>query len=389
MKIVIAPDSFKGALDAPQVAGAIASGLWRVWPDADCVLLPVADGGEGTAEALRAATSGTAIPVNVAGPLGERITARWALLGDKRTAVIELAEAAGLTRIPPERRDPRRTTTLGVGELILSAATFPGVRRVIVGLGGSATNDGGAGILQALGVRLRDSDGSETAPGGLALADLATVDMASLRLDPASVELLIACDVDNPLFGPRGASAVFGPQKGASPADITLLDAALTRYASVLGQATGRADVAAIPGAGAAGGAAAGLLYLFPQASLRPGIDLVLDAVGFDSHAANADLILTGEGRLDAQTLGGKAMAGVARRAKAAGNGVPVGAIVGGVAGDLDGALLAAHLGVDAVMPLPPGPCALDVSMANTAAWLADAAERAARWMRLGNGLRG
>jgi glycerate kinase len=375
LKVLFAPDSFKGSLSAPEAARAMAEGWRRVWPSAECVLLPVADGGEGTLDALVTATGGRAVTKIVTGPLGEPVTARWGLLGDGETAVVELAEAAGLTLVPPARRDPKVTTTYGVGELLLSAATHPGVRRVIVGLGGSATNDGGAGILAALGMRFLDVQGQVLPPGGAALAELASLDRSGLRLDPAAVDLLIACDVDNPLTGPRGASAIFGPQKGATVEDVARLDAALANFARV-------ASRVPIPGSGAAGGAAFGLLYLFPEAVLRPGIGLVLDAVGFDRHLSGTDLVLTGEGRLDAQTLGGKTVAGVAARAKRAG--VPVGAVVGALGPDVDLIALAEKAGVDALMPLPPGPCALEEAMANAEAWLADATERAARWMRLG-----
>jgi glycerate kinase len=277
--------------------------------------------------------------------------------------------------VPPDRRDPKVTTTHGVGELLVSAATHPGVRHIVVGLGGSATNDGGAGLLSALGVRFLDARGRELPPGGAALADLASLDGGNLRVDPGAVDLLIACDVDNPLTGPRGASAVFGPQKGATSDDVEVLDAALGNFARVAGRVP-------VPGSGAAGGTAFGLLYLFPKAALRPGIELVLDAVGFDGHLPGAALVLTGEGLLDAQTLSGKTVAGVAARAKRAG--VPVGAVVGAIGPDADLAALAEKVGVDAVMPLPPGPCDLEEAMANAEAWVDAAAERAARWMRLG-----
>lgn len=386
MKIVLAPDSFKGALSAPDAAAAMAAGLRHVWPDAECVPLPVADGGEGTAAALASATGGRMFSETVTGPLGEPVAAaRWALLGagtscaNGTTAVVELAEAAGLTKIPPERRDPKRTTTRGVGELILAAAAHPDVRRIFIALGGSATNDGGAGALQALGVRLRDGAGRELPAGGAGLAHLHSLDTSGLRIDPSTLEIVIACDVDNPLTGPRGASAVFGPQKGATPEDIAILDAALCRWGEALAQ-NGRA-VADVPGAGAAGGTAAALLWLFPNAALRPGIEIVLDALRFEEHLTGADLVLTGEGRLDGQTLNGKAMAGVARRARAAG--VAVAALVGAMAPEVDGSTLDA-LGLDAVLPIAPRPCAVEEAMAQAAVWLADAAERAARWLVLG-----
>ena len=381
MKVLIAPDSFKGSLSSPEAADAIALGFRRVFPDAECVLLPIADGGEGTAETLAAATGGIRIPCTVSGPLGEPVSASFTLLGDGETAVVELAQSAGLSLIAPENRDPTITTTFGVGELLLAASRHKAVRHLIVTLGGSATNDGGAGLLSALGVRFLDGDGELLPHGGAALSALATIGTSVLLLDPAAIDLKIACDVDNPLTGPRGASAVFGPQKGATPDDVALLDGALAHYATILEETTGR-RVAEIPGAGAAGGTAAGLLWLFPQAELIPGVELVLDALRFDQHLNGADLVLTGEGRLDSQTLGGKAIAGVTRQAKAAG--VPVGAIVGGLTGDVTGAQLARELNLDAVMALPPRPCTLEEAVANAPQWLADAAERAARWLKLG-----
>jgi glycerate kinase len=390
VKVLLAPDSFKGSLSAPDAARAMAEGWRRVFPDTEIISLPIADGGEGTLDALLAATEGMVFPHNVTGPLGEPVAARWGLLGDGRTAVVELAEAAGLTLVPPERRDPKITTTRGVGELLREAAIHTGVRRIIVGLGGSATNDGGAGLLSALGVRFLDGNGNELPPGGAALSRLAAVDTSVLHLDPRSLDILIACDVDNPLAGPRGASAIFGPQKGATPQDVDLLDEALTRFAAVVERESGeasdalRARPSVLKGAGAAGGTAFGLLWMFPKAQLRPGIDLVLDAIGFDRHLSGADLVLTGEGRLDAQTLGGKAVAGVARRAKDVG--VPVGALVGAVGADLDMARLSTEMGVDAVLPVVPGPVTLEEAMTKASIYLADAAERAARWMRLGRG---
>lgn len=378
MKILIAPDSFKGSLSAPDAAEAIAKGIRRVLPDAELVLLPVADGGEGTLDALIRATGGSTTTQMVTGPLDEQVSARWGLLGDQETAIVELAEAAGLTQVPTERRNPKVTTTHGVGELLLAATQHPQVRRVIVGLGGSATNDGGAGLLTALGVKLRDASGALLSSGGATLAKLAEVETRHLRLVPENVGLLIACDVDNPLTGSRGASAIFGPQKGATPEDIALLDAALAHYAATL---PGGQRFAEVPGAGAAGGTAFGLLWLFPNATLRPGIDLVLDAIGFDAHLRGASLVLTGEGRLDGQTLGGKALAGIARRAKSAG--VPVGALVGGLTPDVDQNTLAETAGIPATLPIVPGPCTLEDAFSHAPDWLADAAERALRWMQL------
>lgn len=360
MKILLCPDSFKGALGAPEAASAMAEGWRRVFPDAELLELPVADGGEGTLDVLLAATGGERITQTVMGPLGEEVNAAWGLLPDG-TAVVEFAQAAGLSLVPQNRRDPKKTTTAGVGELIIAACRR--TSNLIITLGGSATNDGGAGILQMAGVHF-DGPG---ALGGAALKHLRGFYGTPKRIEDHEVR--IACDVDNPLTGPRGASAVFGPQKGATPKDVALLDVALANYAKVLG-------LPEQPGDGAAGGAAYGLRWLFPSAKLVPGIDLVLDAIGFDEHLNGADLVLTGEGRLDSQTLGGKVIAGVAKRARA--RNVPVVALVGGIGSDITGAALA-EAGVAATLPLAPGPCTLAESMENTARWLADAAERAAR----------
>nr|WP_309686045.1 glycerate kinase [Armatimonas sp.] len=342
MKILLCPDSFKGALSAPEAAVALAEGWRRVFPDAKCVGLPVADGGEGTLNVLLSATGGQRIFTQVTGPLGETVEASWGLLPDG-TAVVELAQAAGLSLVPEDKRDPKVTTTRGVGELLLQATHT--ANKLLITLGGSATNDGGAGILEAFGYQQ--------------------------QLNHA---VRIACDVDNPLTGPRGASAIFGPQKGATPEDVAVLDARLRKFRDERG-------LPEQPGDGAAGGAAYGLRWLFPGAKLVPGIELVLDAIEFERHLEGATLVLTGEGRLDSQTLGGKAIVGVARRAAA--KGVPVAAIVGSVEERLTDAVLTAA-GISAVLPLAPGPCTLAESMANTGSWLSDAAERAAHWYKLG-----
>jgi glycerate kinase len=365
MKVLLCPDSFKGALGAPEAAAALAEGWKRVFPEAECVCLPVADGGEGTLDVLLAATGGERFLTEVTGPLGEPVQAAWGLLPDG-TAVIELAQAAGLSLVPPSKRDPKKTTTYGVGELLLRATRK--TNKLLITLGGSATNDGGAGILEAFLNYFEPT----LEPGGAALRRLRGFYGSPKQL--VGYDVRIACDVDNPLTGPQGASAVFGPQKGATPKDVELLDAALANFAGVLG-------LPEEPGDGAAGGAAYGLRWLFPGARLVPGIELVLDALGFDQHLADASLVLTGEGRLDSQTLGGKVIAGVARRAKA--HGVPVAAIVGGLESSVSGAALQGA-GVAAVLPLAPGPCTLAESMEHTAAWLTDAAERAARWVALG-----
>lgn len=335
MKIVIAPDSFKESLSAPQAAAAIAAGLRAVLPDAGLVLLPLADGGEGTVAALLAATGGTRHELTVRGPLGTPVRAAWGVSGDGECAFVEVAAASGLSLVPPARRNPLLTSSYGSGE-VLAAALKSGARKVVIGLGGSATNDGGAGLLQALGARLLADDGTELAPGGGALERLARIDVSALDGRLRDIDLVVACDVDTPLIGPHGASAVFGPQKGATPAMVTQLDANLAHFAAIAARDLGL-ELARIPGGGAAGGLGAALFALGGR--LAPGIELVLDAVGFDAALLDAALVVTGEGSFDAQSLCGKAILGVSRRAACAG--VPVAVLAGRVA--LDAATLHRH----------------------------------------------
>ena len=315
MKVVVAPNSFKGSLSAPEAAAAIARGVRDVFPEAEVVEVPVADGGEGTVEALVSAHRGTYGTVHVEGPLGDPVQATYGLIERGRTGVVELASASGLTLIPPERRDPRRTSTYGFGQL-LQAVRQAGVMQVIAGIGGSATNDGGAGMAQALGYRLLDAAGVELPRGGAALARLDRIDPAGFDLGWHAVKVMVACDVTNPLTGPQGASAVYGPQKGATLDAVRALDAALARFAAVIERDLGK-RVADVPGAGAAGGTGAGLIA-FLDATLTPGAVLVVDASGFDAAVQGADLVITGEGRVDAQTAYGKAPGEVAKRAQAA-----------------------------------------------------------------------
>lgn len=376
MKIVVAPDSYKGSLGALAVAEAIERGVRAVFPDAEIAKVPIADGGEGTVDALVVATGGRVEELEVRGPLGEPVRARWGVLGAGDTAVIEMAAASGLPLVPRERRDPRVTTTYGTGELI-RAALDAGLRRIVVGLGGSATNDGGAGMARALGVRLLDAAGAELPEGGAALARLARIDVRGLDPRLAEAELIVACDVDNPLTGPRGASAVFGPQKGATPEGVRALDAALARFADIAAAATGR-DVADRPGAGAAGGLGAGLL-LFTPARLRPGVEIVLEATGFDALVRDADLVITGEGRTDAQTAMGKAPVGVAAAAKR--HRVPVVCLSGGLGEGADEVLAA---GIDAVASAVPGPMTLEEATRHAAPMVEAAAARVCRLLRVG-----
>jgi len=319
VKIVVAPNAFKGTLTASQAARAIARGVREVFPEAEVVEVPVADGGDGTVEALVTANEGDYLVAQVEGPLGDAVQARYGLIDSRRTAVVELATASGLTLIPPDRRDPRRASTYGFGQL-LEAARHAGGSRIIAGIGGSATNDAGAGMAQALGYGLLDAAGQDVARGGAALARLERIDPSGFKPWAPPVRVEVACDVTNPLTGPRGASAVYGPQKGADEAAVRELDAALARFAEVIERDLGK-HVADVPGAGAAGGTGAGLIA-FLDASLVPGAPLVIDAAGLDARLAGADLVLTGEGRVDEQTAYGKAPGEVAKRARAAG--VPV-----------------------------------------------------------------
>ncbi|EOL9023512.1 glycerate kinase [Cronobacter sakazakii] len=312
-KIVIAPDSFKESLSAMDVAKAIEAGFREIYPQANYVCVPMADGGEGTVEAMVAATGGQIITTPVTAPLGNKVDGFFGLLGDGETAVVEMAAASGLHLVPTAQRDPRITTSYGTGELIL-AALERGVKAIIIGIGGSATNDGGAGMMQALGARFLDGEGRELAPGGAALARLERLDLSALDPRLAQVSVTAACDVDNPLCGEKGASAVFGPQKGATPAMVTELDAALRRFGEQLEAATGKAIIS-VPGAGAAGGMGAALLGML-NAELRPGIEIVIESLGLAQAVRDADLVITGEGRLDSQSIHGKTPVGVARVAK-------------------------------------------------------------------------
>jgi glycerate kinase len=312
VKLVAAPNPFKGSLGAPAAAAAIARGVLDVLPDAEVQEVPVADGGEGTVEALVAARGGELVSVVVRGPLGDLVEAAFGMIDGGGTAVVELAASSGLPLVPPDRRDPRITSTYGFGQ-VLDAARRLGARRIIAGVGGSATNDACAGMAQALGYRLLDAEGHELGPGGLALCRLDRVDASGVDPVWREVDVEVAVDVTNPLTGPEGASAVYGPQKGATPEMVAELDAALGRFAEVAG-----GDIGRLPGAGAAGGAGAGLVY-FLGARLRRGAPLVVDAAGLDAALAGARAVLTGEGRVDAQSAYGKGPVEVARRAARAG----------------------------------------------------------------------
>jgi glycerate kinase len=376
VRVVAAPNPFKGSLGAPAAAAAIRRGVRSVFPAAEVVEVPVADGGEGTVEALVAAHSGETVRVDVQGPLGDRVEADFGLIEGGATAVIELAASSGLPLVPVERRDPRVTSTFGFGQ-VLEEARRRGAGRVIAGIGGSATNDGGAGMAQALGYRLLDANGSELAAGGAPLARLDRIDGSGV--DPAwrAIKVSVATDVINPLCGPEGASAVYGPQKGADAGAVAELDAALANFARVVERDLGR-PVAGLPGAGAAGGAGAGLVA-FLGAELVRGAPLVVDAAGLDAALDGAAFAFSGEGRVDNQTAYGKGPVEVARRAQAAG--VPVVLIVGALAKGWEAVLSA---GVTAVVPLPEGPASLEYLERETGSLIERAAARACRLISVG-----
>jgi glycerate kinase len=376
MHIVIAPDSYKGSVAAFSVAQAMERGIQRVFSDAKIFKAPIADGGEGTVEALVAATSGAFCQAVVTGPLGETVTAQWGILGDGATAVIEMAAASGLPLVAPARRDPGVTTSRGVGELI-RAALDQGLRRLIIGIGGSATNDGGAGMAEALGVRFLDAAGESLPPGGAALNRLAAIDLSGLDQRLRDTQVRVACDVDNPLCGPRGASAVYGPQKGATPAMVIELDQALRRYGHIAAQTFGR-DVAEQPGAGAAGGLGAALLW-FANARLQPGIEIVIEAAGLRDQIRQADWVITGEGATDYQTAFGKAPVGIAKVAQEFG--VPVVCLSGGLGRDYQSIYAS---GIDAAASTTPRPMTLEDCLAAGPALIEDAAERLARLIAIG-----
>ena len=355
MKIVIAPDSFKESLTALEVANAIEKGFKRVFPSATYVKVPVADGGEGTVQAMVDACGGEIIKLPVSGPLGDEVEAFYGLLGDGQTAVIEMAAASGLQLVPTEKRNPLLTSSFGTGELILDALN-KGARKIILGLGGSATNDGGAGMMTALGARFLTDDGLAVSGGGRGLSEIADIDIAHMDSRLADTRFDVACDVDNPLCGKTGASVVFGPQKGATPEMVEQLDANLDHYAKQLQTLTGK-DIRDIEGAGAAGGMGAAVLA-FLSARLRPGIEIVMETVGLAEKVAGASLVITGEGRIDSQTIHGKTPVGVARIAKAAG------CRVIGIAGSLsnDSEVVYEH-GFDAVFSIVPGPMELQEAL--------------------------
>ncbi|SDT08813.1 glycerate kinase [Pseudomonas sp. Z003-0.4C(8344-21)] len=371
MKVVIAPDSFKDSLSAQGVAEAIALGLAQVWPQATLVKCPMADGGEGTVESILAACAGELRRSRVRGPLGAPVEAAWGWLPHTQTAIIEMAEASGLQLVPPGQRDACISSTFGTGELI-RAALDAGAQRVILAIGGSATNDGGAGAMQALGLKLLDAQDQPLVPGGLALAQLARLDLSALDPRLAQVRFDIAADVNNPLCGPHGASAIFGPQKGASPAQVQQLDHALGHFAELCAQALGK-DVSGEPGSGAAGGLGFAA-KAFLGAQFQAGVEVVAELVGLADAVKGADLVITGEGRFDAQTLRGKTPFGVARIAKQ--HGVPV-VVIAGTLGE--GYQELYDHGIDAAFAVTSGPMSLEQACAEAPRLLRERATDIAR----------
>ena len=375
MKVVIAPDSFKDSLSAQAVADAIARGLSEVWPDVQLIKCPMADGGEGTIEAVLDACNGQWKTERVSGPLAVEIDAQWGWLEDSRTAIIEMATASGLQLLTLQQRDACVTSTYGTGQLI-GAALDAGAQRIILAIGGSATNDGGSGMLAALGARFLDANDQPLPPGGLALAQLARIDIAGLDSRLADVRVEIAADVDNPLCGENGASHIFGPQKGASPEQVLALDAALGHFADHSAQVLGK-DLRDNPGSGAAGGMGfAAKAYL--NASFRAGVEVVADLTGLEQALNQADLVITGEGRFDAQTLRGKTPFGVARIAQR--QGVPV-IVLAGTLGE--GYERLYEHGISAAFAIVGGPATLEQACSHASDLLRERARDLARVWRL------
>lgn len=380
MKIVIAPDSYKESLSAEEVANQIEAGFCEIFPDAEFIKLPMADGGEGTVAALVAATHGHIVRKTVTGPLGDQVEAFYGLTGDGGTAIIEMAAASGLELVPVALRNPLLTTTYGTGELIRDALDS-GVRHIIIGIGGSATNDGGVGMVQALGGRFLDRQGQQITQGGGSLGLLDRIDLSQLDARLANCRIEVACDVTNPLTGSLGASAIFGPQKGATSEMIELLDVGLTRYSEIVKRDLGK-DIAQVPGAGAGGGMGAATMA-FLNADLRPGIEIVVQAAGLEAVVADADLVITGEGRLDSQTIHGKTPIGVARVAKQFG--IPVIGIAGGLTADVG--VVHAH-GIDAVFSVLYRFCTQREALQDAAANVHMAARNIAAVLKIGQQLR-
>jgi glycerate kinase len=371
MRVVIAPNALKGSIDALGAAEAIAEGFAGGMAGAETVLSPVADGGDGTASVLVRALGGRMVTSDAVDPLGRGIRAEWGLIDDGATAVVEVARVSGLLLLREDERNPMTATSYGAGQLVREAL-LRGCTRIVVGLGGSATVDGGAGFVEALGARLLDAKGAPIARGGAGLAALDRIDTSGFDPRLGAAEVIAACDVDSELGGPEGAARRFGPQKGATPPMVALLEANLSRLADVILRDVGR-DVRHAPLAGAAGGLGAGIAGIL-GGRLQRGIDLVLDCLRFDDKLTGSDLVITAEGLVDRQTLGNKAPYGVARAAKS--RGVPVVLMAGGIADDVGGADFSIF---DAILPIVPRPMPLAEATSNARAHLVNAANRLAR----------
>jgi glycerate kinase len=376
MKIVVAPDSFKGSLTAIEVSVAIEQGIREVFPEAEVIKIPIADGGEGTVQCLVNATGGKILEEKVIGPLGNEVLAFYGILGDRKTAIVEMAAASGLILIPESKRNPLVTTTYGTGQLI-KAVLDQGCRKMIIGIGGSATNDGGAGMVQALGVKLLDQEGKEVGFGGGELKKIVKIDISCMDNRLSDTKVLVASDVNNPLCGPQGASKIYGPQKGATPEVIEELDKSLSYFAELIKRDLNK-EVKDIPGAGAAGGLGAGLMA-FLNAELRPGIEIIIEIVKIEQIIRESDLLITGEGRIDAQSVFGKVPFGLGKMAKK--YNVPVIAIVGEIG---EGFSQIYEYGINSIMSIISKAISIDEAMQMSKSLLKDATERMMRIIKIG-----
>ena len=380
MKIVVAPDSFKGSLTAVEVSDAIEQGIREIFPEAEIVKIPMADGGDGTVQCLVNATGGDILREKVTDPLGDEILASYGILGDKKTAVIEMAEASGLTLVPENKRNPLITTTYGTGQLI-KAALDQGCRKMIIGIGGSATNDGGAGMVQALGAKLLDKDGEEIGFGGGELKKVFRIDISYMDKRLSNTKVVVASDVTNPLCGSKGASRIYGPQKGATPEIIKELDESLAYFAEIIKRDLNK-DIKDIPGAGAAGGLGASLIA-FLDAELRPGIEIMIEIVKLEQVIKDADLVITGEGKIDSQTIYGKAPIGVAKIAKR--YNIPVIAIAA-IIGDDAG--IVHQYGISSLISVSAQPMRLDESVSNKVLLIKNSIKQSMRAIKTGKELK-
>lgn len=375
MKVMIAPDSFKGSLTALEVANHIEKGILMVFPEAEVLKVPMADGGEGTVQSLIDATDGEIILKDVIGPLGDKVTASFGILGNGKTAVIEMATASGLPLVPEDKADPSITTTYGTGELIKHALD-QGIEELIIGIGGSATNDAGVGMAQALGVSFRDEDGQEVGFGGGELDKIREIDLSNLDKRIKKLSINVACDVTNPLYGSEGAAYIYGPQKGADQKMVELLDKNLRYFAEVVKKSL-NIDLQSIPGAGAAGGLGAGL-FAFLKAELKSGVDIVLEANKFEEKLIGVDLVITGEGKIDGQTVQGKTPVGVAKKAKE--KNISVIAIAGMVA---ESAREVYQAGIDTCFSITQQPLTLGEAMDKSEEWLEMLSEQIMRLYKI------